>query len=387
MAKLKTWIVLKDPFFSTILLHMKLVYTEQVPVAGTDGERLFINPKTFFGEYSEQEQRFILYHEVMHVVLETPHLMVGRDRKVMNIASDMVINYMLEEDVCKQSAGVKCPDDAVRDADLVKKYKTQIGVYDYLMQQPRKKPQPQTGSGAGGQGGKRFDEVTPAEGRTKSEREARRMQQRILTQQATQAHNMSRNARKQQGNAYANIMRGIDHTMEPKVPWGDVLRDFVVRQRDDSRSWQRMNRRFVSQGIYAPSPNGECMGPIVVAVDCSGSINDRELSAYVAEMVAIHQDMSPQAMHVLYFSGNVTHADSFGPDDEITITPRGGGGTAFSPIFRHVDGHDLEPSCAVVLTDMCCDDFGPEPEYPVLWISTTGRDHEVPFGAVVPMEP
>ena len=46
--------------------------------------------------------------------------------------------------------------------------------------------------------------------------------------------------------------------------------------------------------------------------------------------------------------------------------------------------HDIDPVACVVLTDLCCDDFGDEPAYPVLWVSNMKGD--APWGEIVYME-
>ena len=66
------------------------------------------------------------------------------------------------------------------------------------------------------------------------------------------------------------------------------------------------------------------------------------------------------------------------------VEPHGGGGTAFSPLWQHIAEQQIDPVCAVVLTDLVCHDFGDAPDYPVLWVSTY-RD-EAPFGEVVMMK-
>ena len=45
---------------------------------------------------------------------------------------------------------------------------------------------------------------------------------------------------------------------------------------------------------------------------------------------------------------------------------------------------DINPVACVFLTDLHCDDFGTEPDCPVLWV-TTGAE-VAPFGEVVKME-
>ena len=59
------------------------------------------------------------------------------------------------------------------------------------------------------------------------------------------------------------------------------------------------------------------------------------------------------------------------------------GGTRFSPVFKYASDNEIKPKCCVYLTDLECYDFGPEPEYPVLWMQYGGFRGEVPFGQIV----
>jgi predicted metal-dependent peptidase len=100
-------------------------------------------------------------------------------------------------------------------------------------------------------------------------------------------------------------------------------------------------------------------------------------------MNAVKDWLNPSKLHVIYFDSEVCHYDSFGQEDQLHVEPHGGGGTAFSPVFRHMAKNGIEPVATVFLTDLCCSDFGPAPDHPVLWVST--HDGEAPFGEVVRM--
>jgi len=65
-------------------------------------------------------------------------------------------------------------------------------------------------------------------------------------------------------------------------------------------------------------------------------------------------------LYVVYFDSEVSHYDKFTRDDEVHITPHGGGGTAFSPVFEYLEEHSIEPVACVFLTDLYCNDFGNE---------------------------
>ena len=53
-------------------------------------------------------------------------------------------------------------------------------------------------------------------------------------------------------------------------------------------------------------------------------------------------------------------------------------------MFEYMQANDINPVACVFLTDLCCNDFGTEPDCPVLWVTTMRGD--APFGEVVKME-
>jgi predicted metal-dependent peptidase len=124
------------------------------------------------------------------------------------------------------------------------------------------------------------------------------------------------------------------------------------------------------------------LGRVAVAVDCSGSIDAKTLAEFSAEIKAIAEDTQPEAIEVIYFDSEVLRREVFEQGQPVEIHAMGGGGTAFSPIFEAL--LEVPPVACVVLTDLCCDDFGPAPEYPVLWAST--HDGEADFGEIVLMK-
>ena len=84
-----------------------------------------------------------------------------------------------------------------------------------------------------------------------------------------------------------------------------------------------------------------------------------------------------------YFGSRVSHAESYGPDDELDIKPHGGGGTDFAPVFTRIIEDGINPVAIVFLTDLVCNSFGEQPDAPVLWVTTHAE--KAPFGEVVRM--
>jgi len=280
-----------------------------------------------------------------------------------DIACDIVINEMLagEKRDGRSTVGTIW-DSAIRNPHLYEKGgKTIEGVYALL-------PDPTPGDEENRQSVVVFDG---------SESEQSEMEARLHVQIA-QARDIARAA----GNLSESMARFVGEELTPRVRWQDRLRDFFTRRAATDLSWARPSRRGLSQGILRPGKDGVGMDDIMIAVDLSGSVSPDELQEFLTELRAIKVDCAPQNTHVLYFASQVTKYESFSQDEELDLHPNGTGGTAFSPIFRYAREHDIEPVACVVLTDLYCSDYGPVPEYPVLWTST-GAAGPTPFGEVI----
>ena len=260
------------------------------------------------------------------------------------------------------------------DRDLLKRGGgTTDGVYNLLPPEPKDK----NGGEGFGNGMNPYDDIEDATGNSSPAKiEKKKAEWKVKVAQAAQSAKMM-------GKLSAGVERFVGDLLKPRVNWKDVMQRFLVKQRTDQRTWARPNRRFLSQGMYLPSVSGEALGELCFAIDTSGSIGQKELTQFASEIVKVHQDLSPTKIHIIYFDSQVCHYDCF-EDDEPVISPHGGGGTAFSPIFKYMQEKDIDPVACVVLTDLCCDDFGDEPAYPVLWVSN--MKGKAPWGEVVYME-
>jgi predicted metal-dependent peptidase len=190
---------------------------------------------------------------------------------------------------------------------------------------------------------------------------------------------------KMAGSMSAGLEIYVDGIIQGKIDWEEVLRDFCTEKSDDLRSWKKPNRRYIHSGMYLPGTDGENkMERLVLAIDVSGS-HVHYVEPVIAEMKKVHADLKPE-LHVLYFDSKICRHDVFMPDDEPVPNPCGGGGTRFDIIWDYIEEEKIDPKCTVVLTDMYAYDFGLEPSYPVMWLSTEKLGHGAsvaPFGKVI----
>jgi len=361
LAKARTALVLEHPFIGNVALNLPYVPDYTIKTAATNGKNIRYNPH-FIDSLNDEERKFLVAHECLHPMLEHTFRRGERNHRVWNQAADYVINKLLDDEKIGKMPQGGLLDNNIHNAGGG----TTEGIYNIL-------PQPDDDGNNGH--GDPLDDCNDG-GDTPADKAQQEAEWKVRVAQAAQAAKMM-------GKLSANLARLVDEVLQPKVDWRDVLRRFIEKCKDDTRSFARPNRRFLSQGLYLPTASGERLGEIAFAIDCSGSIGQAELNQFAAEIRAVKEEGNPSAIHAVYFDSEVCHYDRFGRDDELQFAPHGGGGTDFAPVFEYMAEHGIEPVACVFLTDLCCSDFGDQPDYPVLWVSTD--EGTAPFGEVVLM--
>jgi predicted metal-dependent peptidase len=371
ILKARSCLVIDQPFFASILLPMPMHESTDIDTFGTDGDSIIYNPN-FANELTQEETTFILAHEVLHCVFDHMGRRGNKNHNKWNIAADYIINDLL----VNEKIGTM-PKGGLLDSKIVAKGNgTAEGVYNILPKDAEnKKPGSKGGSldsvsdSGSKQGKKKVDAAKIAE-------KSAKMKVRVI---------QARNAAKMQGTLSMGMERLLVEVLKPIVDWKNVLRRFISEKSKTEYSFARPKRRFLSQDLYLPSLNGEILGKIVIAVDCSGSIDDRLLNKFSAEINAIREDSSPSLIEVHYFDTTVLKTETFEAETGIKLNPIGGGGTAFSPVFKKINESETAPIACIFLTDLVCSDFGPCPAYPVLWtvLEKSNRTPQAPFGEIV----
>lgn len=363
LDKARAALILDQPFFASIMLSMPMVADEKVKTMSTNGKGIKYNPK-WTEALTLSETVFVLAHETMHCVFQHMHTRGNRSPNRWNQAGDYIINNLL----VAERVGTM-PKGGLHNPQLVDDGKgSSQGVYDLL-------PEESEGNGPGTSGGA-MDDVQDA-GQDPAEIKQAQAEMEVTIVQAT-------NAAKMCGKLSKGIERLVSELVRPKCDWREVLRRFLSEKAKLELSYAKPKRRFLADDINLPSLTGEKLGMIAVAVDCSGSIIPKVIADFAAEIGSIKEDTAPAGLKVLYFDSKISHIEDYGPEDTLNIRPHGGGGTAFSPIFAHLNALEEPPIACVVLTDLCCSDFGAPPDYPVLWASTDPGS--APFGEVMRIE-
>jgi predicted metal-dependent peptidase len=182
--------------------------------------------------------------------------------------------------------------------------------------------------------------------------------------------------------------RLVEDAKNPREDWVEVLRRFIQQnvQTPADPTWSKLNRRAFALGTMLPGRNKEDAGNLLIAIDTSGSMDALLVGKSIAELKAILDDTDYETVTVMACDAWVHWHATFDKGEEPVIRVPGGGGTAFSPVWRKAEELGLNPKACVYFTDLDCFDFGKEPDYPVLWAQWGIYPANPPFGEIVKVE-
>lgn len=372
ITKARGILISQQPFFGTLALRLKLTAIDDVnicPVMATDGRSLFYNPKAVM-EMPQQQVLGVVAHEVLHCAFQHMFRRRHRNFQKWNKATDYVINSILLKE------RFSLPEGRLFNS----KYSDMSAEEVYT-----KLPNDPPGQGPGNNSWDFGSCISPdaPDPKTGKQQSASAIKENeksweIATKQA--AH-----LAKQAGKLPGNLAELVEELFEPQIPWREQLWRFMNKRKPDRVTWNRPNRRLLWQEIYLPSKKYVKTGDIVVGIDTSGSISERELKHFATELDEIHKALQPEKLYVLNIDTAIHSVDEYGPHDRLKIKYYGRGGTRFDPLFDWVDANpDVQPDAIVYLTDGYAS--WPE-EYkgcPTLWCMT--NDHvKPPWGECVPL--
>ena len=345
------------------------------PTAYTNG-RDVVYGRDFIAKLTDPELRAVILHENKHKmyrhIATWKHLWKENPSKA-NRACDYVINLEIADEDKKSNGFIKLPKCGLYDEQY--RGLNSAEVFALL----------DDDDGGGGGSGEGIDEHGWEDADSMSEEEKQELGKQIdqaIRQGAILA-----------GKVGGDVDRCFTDLMSAKVDWKEALREFVssVCAGKDDSTWRKPNRRWLQNDLYLPSTISETMGRIVVAVDTSGSIRDKEVNRFLSEVVGIMNNVNPELVDLLYWDGEVAGHEVYGQGDGdklmASTKPKGGGGTSPSCITKYLKEKDIVPECVVVLTDgYVGSDWGGTWTSPVLWCIVGGCKDIPSVGQSIHME-
>jgi len=400
--------------YSGVMLMGKSEVVDRAFTAYTDGVNKRYSKPFVETILIEAKLRGLVLHENLHVALkQIPRGkdMFKEDSKIANMAADFVVNDIIKNITGKVANGhepiVELPDGALYDSFFHNWSMREV--YNHIRKENPQRQKPSDGSGdeptntkgdgdedssSRGSGtiyangkpydvGQEFDEhdwESYVEGLSDEERkELGDKIDRALREGGMLAGRMG-----------GKMPRQITDLLEPKVDWREALREFVssTMKGNDEFTWRKMNKRQLANDIYLPSMENETIGEVVIAIDTSGSIGEKELTEFATELASIVDLVSPEAVRVIWWDYDVHGEQYFKPehyrDIASLLKPLGGGGTRVSCVNHYINEKKINAECVIVFTDGYVEsDIEWTIASPTLWMITENKDLDVPTGKKV----
>ena len=338
-------------FFASALLQTPVVEDPTCETAWTDMTVIGYNPE-FIEGLDVPTAKFVVIHELMHILLKHGLRRGNRDPERWNKACDYAINIML------QDLGFKVWKWALVDPKYRGLTAEQIYALREQEQGQQGQPPPGQGPGQGGLGGdlRPVPAVTP-EKAAEIEHE--------ISKTIARASAIAR----QHGVMPGELAAVIGATYEEEVPWEQVLIDYMTACVAQDENWSRRNRRYSE--VILPSHKSNGMDELTIVADSSGSMFTKEIFERIAVAVNhIVTVIKPMTVRVIWADDkDCSNVDIFEDGNEVVLHPKGGGGTDMRKPLTYVEQYS--PEVVLLLTDGYTPWGETPPPYPLIIGCTT----------------
>ncbi len=375
-------LLLRQSFYGNLATRLKLVNGDEwLSTAATDGRNFYYNSR-FIMMLKTKEVEFLFGHEVLHIVYDHLGRRDHRDPQIWNIANDYTVNADLKRHKVGQFiTTVPCLYEQKYDG------KTSEEIYDDLMKNLPKINVDQLidqliDDHMDGDDEGESDSDGNQEGKSKrpklSAEERERIRQEV--KQAVIAAAQTAEA----GSLPKGVERLIKQATNPIMPWRELIQTNLTSAIRTDFSWMRPSRRGWHMDAVMPgmTPGEEI--DVVVAIDMSGSISDKQAQAFLGEIAGMMEAFDGYKVHVFCFDTEIYNPQDFTSENLDSIDsyePTGGGGTDFDAIFHYLKREGNVPKRLIVFTDgYPFGSWGDKDYCDTTWIIHGDPDPNPPFG-------
>ncbi len=339
----KTKLMLEHPYFGSIASALKFVQDDNIESFESDGVNFSYNDE-FINSCTTDEIAFSLANAAMHYALEHQNRQNNREDWLWQLATDYAINTMLIKN------NLFPPDRINYQHRFENMYAEEI--YAILESE--------------------IDEKEYTEQKQKNEKikhidsEDAQFLEQLLQKAITQDE------------LPKDLERFFPSIHQSQIDWRALLYQYIHRYAKEDYRFFPPNKRYIHQGFALPSLKSELL-KITVAIDTSGSIDEKLLGVFFLEFEAIMQSFSNYEIDLIACDSKIQYHQKFYPGDVLLYQTKGGGGTDFRPVFKYMHEEIENPTILIYFTDG--KGFFPEiePSFDILWVLTKDGV-STPFG-------
>ena len=371
-------------FFAYLMFNLKILPDEKIETIKTNGVDIFINPDWFLS-LTPDLRVYSLMHVTMHIALQHPSRMRGRDAKLWQSASDYVVNQALADYNIQLPQG-SLIDRQYKDKTTEKIYELLLEKqkngekdpepdHDDLMPPPIAPPSPQDGDSKNDKG---EGDSQGQESSFESQQDFDNKIEDLLNQSKVQA---KMDDGFNPDGLPEEMKRMLAEMEKPKLAWNIILQRFLNEVAKNNYNFLKPNRRFFPQ-YYLPSLHSEGLSRVDFIIDTSGSIGNKEFAQFLSEVDKVLKQFKPEEIGVSQFDHKYRGTEIVTSATDIRkLKIRGGGGTRIEETLEAVG--KMPTKCIVIFTDGYMNLNLVKPKMPVVWAIYDNDNFEPPFGKAI----
>ena len=168
------------------------------------------------------------------------------------------------------------------------------------------------------------------------------------------------------------------------MPWRELIQTNLTSAIRADYSWMRPSRRGWHMDAIMPGMNPGEEIDVVVAIDMSGSISNKQAQQFLGEIGGMMDSFDGYKVHVFCFDTETYNPKDFSSENMDIIDeyePMGGGGTDFDCIFKYLKDVGNVPKRLIVFTDgYPYGSWGDADYCDTTWIIHGDKNPNPPFG-------
>jgi len=387
LSAARTRLILDKPFLGALVMRLPMVEADPgwCATTATDARSLYYN-RSYIENLTVSQTQFVLAHEALHCALSHFSRRYHRVKFRWDIACDFAVNPLLmHDDLTPPPNALYLEEYEDMTAEEIYPFIEEHDDSELLDQHlyDSESDGEQENNSQGGKGGGSSDkeldedEAGGANGAKAPPPLSVEEQQQLEVQWRQRMASAAQQAL-QAGKLSGAMARMVDHMLQPQLPWRMLLARYMTATARDDYNYSRPSRRE-GEAIFPSLRSAEI--EVVVVLDTSGSISDREIGEFLSEVNAIKaQARATITLHACDAALSEKGPWSFPPWEECLLPQEleGGGGSDFRPVFEWLEREGRRPDLLVYFTDALGEFPEQEPNLPVIWL-VKGKA-KVPWG-------
>jgi len=351
----KSRLMLDSPYFGNIASMLSIEFSDDIPTFRCDSQKIWIN-RSYLDELEVSEIETILSNSAMKKVLYHEDRGRRKHPKIWNLATEYAINSMLKAN------GFELPKLSFYDEQYDGMYAEQI--YRELLESMN------------------IDDEIEDDNESQESNSQQQFNPMLLSKAQEKLEKAMLESiflkAKNENSLPEELDRVVPSYFSHKINWQELLRRYINQLLKSSYRYLPSNYKHLYRGIALPSLHSQTLD-IAVAIDVSGSIDDKTLSLFLSELQNLIYQFDDYKIELITIDHKIRSHTTIYPGEEIEYDKRGGGSTDFRVLFEYIDRYIPNINALIFFSDANGIFPKSEPNFDTLWILNTPNS-DIPFG-------